>query len=207
MAAPATSVILTPTNAQQIAADPVGTKTFTITGTTDPATPVSVALTPSAGGSPLTTTSNGSGAWTVTATAVPIASYAAVATAGVDPDTTVSATRNFSVVAAVFPGNGSVNVQPMELVANWLAGTIADLTHAPTLTFDAAICLYRNSSLTNGGVIKALNVWAGITDPQLYVSQNIALNMIAAANAVAGTPNLDDATALWGICQKLFPTP
>lgn len=205
MPIPATCVITSPTDAQEIAATTAGTKTFSITGTTDATTPISVALTPSAGGSPLTTTSNGSGAWTVTATAVPIDDYVIVATAGTAPDTLDSDPIDVSIVAAEFPGNGSGNVQSMELTANWLAGTITTLTQAPPMTVDQAICLYRNSSYTNGGIIKALNNWAGITDPQLFVSQNIALNIIAAANGVAGTPNLDDATALWGIAQALFP--
>lgn len=208
MAIPSVCTITTPTNAQAIQVNPAtSVATFTITGTTDATTPISVALTPSAGGSPLTTTSNGSGVWSVTATAVPINSYSAVATAGTAPDTLDSAARNFSVVAAQFPGNGSGNVQPIEITANWLAGNITAFSQAPTMTVDQAICQYRGSSLTNGGVIKALNNWAGITDPLLFVSQNVALNLIARTNGVAGTPNLDDATALWGIAQALFPNP
>jgi hypothetical protein len=182
-----------------------GTTTLAVTGTTDPDTAVSVALSPSAGGSPLTTTSTGSGAWTVTTTGVPVGDYTITATAGVTPDTTVSAAVTAHVIGAVFPGNQAHDPGPMELAANWLAGTITDFSQAPVLTFDDAMCRYLNSSLANGGVIAALNKWAGITDPQLYVSQNDALNRVAALNGVPGIPNLDDATALWRICQKLYP--
>jgi hypothetical protein len=86
---------------------------------------------------------------------------------------------------------------------NFLAGqTVQPGSAVNLLTPREAACVWAGVSVANYGLIGALNVKAGITDPSNYVTANKALNFIkySTTNPNSCRPWLTNQQALLAIC-------
>lgn len=106
---------------------------------------------------------------------------------------------------AVLPQAAIDNVLDATWYANWLAGAVTETTQVPPLTFEVALCRFRGVDEIWGGVAKAVNEWAGITDPDLYQPINICLNMIVGQLGDPGAGTYDNGRALQAIAISNSP--
>lgn len=202
MAAPSTCVITSPATSS-VGAGPAGTYSVTVTGTTDASTPVELFDGVTSKG---TATSSGAGAFTFSNKTLAVGAHSLTVRAGVDPDFTTST----AVVVTVVDPTADIG-DPRNRKAGWylnfLAGnTVYGIAENLLPPASQAACTWAGVSPLRYGLIGALNVKAGITDPTLYKPVEACLNLIAynTADLNACRPWLHAQQALYKLATEAF---
>ena len=175
MAAPATCVITFPTTGWTVGAAPNNTATLSVTGTTDPSTPVELFDGVTSKG---TSTSNGSGAFTFTSKVFAIGDHSLTVVAGTDPDTTTSAAVTLHVID-VIAAIDDPNNRSMQWYLNFLAGeTVYNIPGGSMLSCKDAACNWAGVSKNDYTLLGALNAKATNT-VGIWLPVNQVLNQLA----------------------------